>query len=422
MFGKKYPQALVVGAGPVGLFAALNLARRGVPVEIVEKEERRAGHSYALALHPGSLVLFEKIGLLVPILEEGYRIRRIGIYDQRQQRAAIDVRALRDDYAFIVVMQQNRLEAILEKALMSYGVKVQWNHRIDHLVLHEDHVDVTKNRLDIETLGYIVMRTEKVVKRSHKMHVPWLIGADGHASYVRNALEIDFPNAGPTQHFAVFEFKTDANLQDEMRLDFVGRTANVLWPLPDGYCRWSFELLDYEASEASREKERFELQLGAEKFAILDRAHLQNFLQERAPWFNGSIDDIRWRLVVRFEKRLASAFGKGCAWLAGDAAHLTGPAGIQSMNVGLREAFELTEALVMILQKGESPELLDLYNRERLAEWRFLLGLTDGLEADKRTDPWITEHRHLLLQCLPASGNDLAGMAQQLGLRFKHKR
>ena len=50
------PDVLVVGAGPVGMFAALSLARAGVDVEVIDQAARRAGHSYAVGLHPASLV------------------------------------------------------------------------------------------------------------------------------------------------------------------------------------------------------------------------------------------------------------------------------------------------------------------------------------------------------------------------------
>lgn len=417
MFGKKQPDVLVVGAGPVGLYAAIVLAKQGVRVQIVDKEERRAGHSYALALHSQTLALFQEMGLLDKVLQQCYRVQTVGLYEGTARKAELRLSELRPEHAFIAVLQQNILEGILEEALKAYDVKVQWNHRIDHLLLHDDHVSLAKNRLDMESLGYIIARTEKVVMKSHKMEAPFVIGADGHSSYVRRSVDVDFDAVGETQHFAVFEFKTDYDLQNEMRLDFFDNTVNVFWPMPDSYCRWSFQLLDYEASMASRTKDRFEVQLGAERIPMLDEDRLHQFLAERAPWFDGSIEEIRWRLVVRFERRLASAFGRGRVWLAGDAGHLTGPAGIQSMNVGLREAKDLADTIALILQKGEPIDLLEKYNRDRLAEWGCLLGLEGGLKAGKQADHWIRKHSVGLLQCIPASGDDLAMLAEQIGLK-----
>ena len=63
MFGARETEVLVVGAGPVGLFSALSLARHGVRVQIVDEQFRTAAHSYALALHSSSLGLLHEAGV-----------------------------------------------------------------------------------------------------------------------------------------------------------------------------------------------------------------------------------------------------------------------------------------------------------------------------------------------------------------------
>jgi len=86
------------------------------------------------------------------------------------------------------------------------------------------------------------------------------------------------------------------------------------------------------------------------------------------------------------------------------------------MNVGLCEA----EALAGILQKillEEAPlDLLAGYSRERQNEWRHLLGLPTGLQARKESDIWVRTRAAQILPCLPASGQDLNLLANQLGL------
>ena len=98
-------------------------------------------------------------------------------------------------------------------------------------------------------------------------------------------------------------------------------------------------------------------------------------------------------MYAQFERRLASSFGKQRVWLAGDAGHMTGPAGSQSMNVGLREAADLADSIAGILREGQPAAQLDAYNERRSAEWRQLLGLTGGLKSDSQTDPWLRQHR-----------------------------
>ena len=76
------PEVLVVGAGPVGLFAGLALAQRGIQVQIIDKMSRTGVHSYALALHGRALGLLRPYGLLDKILAQAYPIRTVGLFDQ----------------------------------------------------------------------------------------------------------------------------------------------------------------------------------------------------------------------------------------------------------------------------------------------------------------------------------------------------
>lgn len=416
MFGKKHPEVLVVGAGPVGLYTALALSRQGIRAQLIEKEWKSGGHSYALALHPYSLQLFREVGLLDAIMEHSYLVHTIGLYDRSARRAEIRLAEPGNELAFVAVLQQNILEHLLEEALKAQGVDVMWNHALSDLEQAGDHVEAGVDKLVLDSVGYAVAHTEWVVAKSSHLKVPFVIGTDGHRSFVRKLMGIEFEQFGETQHFAVFEFKTDANLKHEMRLSMTDGLLNVLWPLPDGYCRWSFQLHDYEAPQASRIKDRIEIQIGPGRYPILTEDLLAKLMQERAPWFNGSIEDIRWRIVVRFEKRLAKQFGNQRIWLAGDAAHMTGPAGIQSMNIGFREAQDLVQRLSGVLKRGDKLEGLDAYSKNWHEQWRFLLGVDGDLAASDKTDAWIREHRAQLLPSLPASGADLKRIAAQLNL------
>jgi 2-polyprenyl-6-methoxyphenol hydroxylase-like FAD-dependent oxidoreductase len=234
---------------------------------------------------------------------------------------------------------------------------------------------------------------------------------------------------GPAQYFAVFEFKTKADVGHEVRLVFDDGATSVLWPLPNGYCRWSFELPDYHDADTEMMKDRLHAAglgyfpterpkereaLGASNYpAVLDETSLHNLLAERAPWFLGAIDHVTWRTIVRFERRLTSSFGAGRCWLAGDAAHITGPAGIQSMNLGMQEAEELAAAVA-----SGSQGAFEAYNSHWTQTWRQLHGVESPLRPGPATDPWVGQHAAALTSCLPAHGAELAELAGQLGLRF----
>ena len=417
MFDKKKSEVLVVGAGPVGLLAALVLAKNGIQVTIVDKEWRTGAHSYALALHPRSLRLLEELGLLNEVLEKAYHVRMIGLYDAATRRAEMRIPGQEESAMPLAVMPQDVLEGTLEAALSRAGVKVLWNHAVSRLKVDEDGVEATIDKMVKESVGYGVARTEWMIAKSYDVKVPFVIGADGHRSLVRRCLGIEFPEVAPALHYAVFECQLDADLGHEMRIVMGDRTTDVLWPLPHNCCRWSFQLLDFAAPANTRTKNRLPVEIGGARYPALDESGLRALLAERAPWFEGKIENFRWRLVVRFERRLASAFGQDRVWIAGDAGHLTGPAGMQSMNVGLREARDVADMIASVLGERGSIDQLQEYSRQRVAEWRCLLGLEGDLTPDELADPWVCQCSHRLLPCIPASCTDLAALVQQLRLK-----
>ena len=109
------------------------------------------------------------------------------------------------------------------------------------------------------------------------------------------------------------------------------------------------------------------------------RKYVEKVAQHRAPWFVSGVKDVTWCTDVVFQHRVAKSFGHGRVWLAGDAAHQTGPVGAQSMNVGMLEAESLAGKLWQALRDDTGMTSVDSYNLERLKEWRSLLGITGGL-------------------------------------------
>lgn len=415
MLWRKSPEVIVVGAGPVGLVTALSLAKRGVRVEIIDEAWAEGSQAYALALHPRSLTLLDELDVLEPVLEMAYRVDQIGLYGEGERRAALSLSTLDCKHPFVAVLRQDRLEALLMKKLASHHVKVQWSHRLRTLEPHADHVEIEIDRLGKESLGYAIAHTEWVIESSKKHKVPFVIGCDGHHSLVRRRMEADFPEVAPAQHFAVFECKTDFDFGGELRLMLNASNANVVWPMPGKHCRFSFELPDYGGPPDGRFKSRIMVEMGADRYPVLEEDRMQALLAERAPWFDGQIEDVYWRLVVRFERRIASSFGSGRVWLAGDAGHMASPVGIQSMNVGLREGCTLADTIADVLKGDADASALSAYGAARQTEWQALQGL-DGRDLSRgHIDPWLTQHAAEIRGGLPVSGPELDTLMRKLG-------
>jgi 2-polyprenyl-6-methoxyphenol hydroxylase-like FAD-dependent oxidoreductase len=160
--------------------------------------------------------------------------------------------------------------------------------------------------------------------------------------------------------------------------------------------------------------------VGRHRFPKLDPEYLHRMIRERAPWFTAEVSKIHWRMAVKFEQRLARSFGSDRCWLAGDAAHMTGPVGGQSMNVGLREAAQLAEILAGNLRGSSSRDALAAYGSQRLNEWQQLLGVGGPhLATVGDVSPWIADRLERIVPCVPASGVHLAALVRQLGLEPK---
>jgi 2-polyprenyl-6-methoxyphenol hydroxylase-like FAD-dependent oxidoreductase len=416
VFGDSKTDVLVVGAGPTGLLAALRLAERGIAVEIIEEEWRSAGHSYALALHPRSLLLLEEAGVAAEAVAHGQKLERIVLFEGGEPRATLRPAAASAPFPFLLALPQSALERLLTRRLEEKGVKVRWSHRLFRIEPRHDRIVASVHRLEKQSTGYAVARTEWAIDEELTFEAGFVVGADGHRSLVRRALGASFGEAGPSQAFAVVECDGGAAPRDEMRLVLDEETVSVLWPLTRGRARWSLEVEASDVSSEDRFKSRLTTMLGERFFPHLDEGRIRELLRERAPWFAPGAGGLGWSVEVRFERRLAGSFGRDRVWLAGDAAHLAGPAGMQSMNAGLREAFDLASRIARVQRGKDGLDLLEEYGRERLAEWRFLLGQAGGLRAGGAASPFVARNAGRLLGCLPATGEDIHGLALQIGL------
>lgn len=383
-------QVLVVGAGPVGLMAALTLRRHGIDVRVVDQQSEARAHTFPVVLHPQSLRLLREVGLEGALLWRGRPVTRLAVYTEHERRAVLDLPTPAGISTAAMTLPQDVLRSALTSELATSGVAVEWNTRLE--VLQQD---------SRAAWGRLVR--EDPARRMHggrgevdAFEADFVIGADGYDSTVREALGIQLVQHGPLQSFAFFDAPTQragAEAQLAISEDF----SNSIYPLQGGESRFSF-------------------QIGRGLDTAPDVSALRELLDARMPWYAEEISSVSWGGVAEFRHSLVTQLGAGRAWLAGEAAHLTGPLGVQSLNVGIDEASELSLRMVDALQNGHRPSFGEPYNAKRIRQWQDLLGIHERMAISTRSPDWARRCASRLLACLPASGADLDDLLAQLRL------
>jgi 2-polyprenyl-6-methoxyphenol hydroxylase-like FAD-dependent oxidoreductase len=339
-------EVLVVGAGPVGMVAALALAQRGVHVQIIDREPCPATHSYACALHAPTVRLLEQFGLAEEVLNLGRLIKAIIFYDRHIRWASVRYIELPGPHPFLVVLPQSALERLLERQLKATShVQIRWNHRLSNLQQTNSGASATVEKLVQTVKGYGVPELDWVVDKEIETDASFIVGADGQLSFVRRHGNFDDQQIGDPMRFAVYEFELESPLPDEAVVVLDGQNSSALFPLLGMRARWTFQIPAEGTSEEFPDKDRtYEI---AERPSATEavQAELKRLIRARAPWFTQEIKEVHWHTEVEFHRRLAKHFCQGRLVLAGDAAHQTNPESFQSMNAGMREAVDVAELL-----------------------------------------------------------------------------
>ena len=411
-------EVFIVGGGPVGMFGALLLARRGIRVQIIDSASRPTTHSYACGLHPQTLQLFSEAGIEDEILQLGTAIPSIAFYEGGTRVMELQLNSLLQKHPDMVTLPQSTLEALLETKLKEEtGVEVKWMHRLAGVSNAPHEAIAHVNALGETSTGYIIPHWDSVVINGSSVASSFLIGADGHESFVRRALDIPFEQVGLPELYVVYEFESDWDQEPEIRVVLGSFTKSVFWPLGDGRCRWSFQWPEADEPGEFPAKDRMNVWIDAPDTETGTAEHLKTLIEARAPWFDGSIGRIEWAVDVQFERRLASSFGCGRCWLAGDAAHQTCPIGMQSMNMGFREISHLVDSIAGELRGTSAPPLSE-YGSTFRTEWEQLMGIGHRLQPLAWSQAQRPRHVKDLNACIPASGQIHIEMLKQLGFEL----
>ena len=416
MFAPKDAEVLVVGAGPVGMIAALALDHLGIEVMIVDKDEGPATHSYASALHSRTVEILNRLGVGVEAKKAGLPIHRVALYDGANRSAELDLTVLPAS-PFVLVLPQNELEDILAAELTRRGVNIQWHHRLAHCEGAHESVRATLERTSDTGKGYAVPHLDQVVTSRREVHASFLIGADGRDSTVGQQLGFEYRTFLPVDCYELYEFEC-SEAGDEIRIIFDEAGTSAFTPLPESHGRWIFQVSPEEIGWEAHLKDRRHLRVLSPRMDSEAGERLEQMASKRAPGFNASFKEFDWHATVDFPERIVRQFGRGRSWLLGDAAHLASPVGVQSMNLGMQEAFQLAEVISSIVRHGASVELLETFDNATRSEWEQILSNEELLTAGPRKSLWPRHLTNRLVRSLPASGEDLALLLRQIGLEF----
>jgi 2-polyprenyl-6-methoxyphenol hydroxylase-like FAD-dependent oxidoreductase len=386
-------QVLVVGAGPVGLFAAFCAARRGLRVTVLEQRFRSYARGHATVLHPSSLRMLAELNLSLQLLDQGHQINQIQLRVDGAQTATLELPL------FALTLTQSVLEELLLKELRKLEVDIRAPYEATLLTQQQNFVQTRVVRRELVSPGSSANDGRWEPIESSVINADFVIGADGYDSRVRGALGFESLEVGRTQTFATFEGQRSQQAS-AIELTFQGGLASATLPLPAQRNRWSF-------------------QLGSDFGVPADLSYLRKLLSERGGSLGQVPNALEWSTVTHFERRLARRFGGGRVWLAGDAAHTASPFGSQSMNGGLTEAHDLVEVMASCLLEGKPIAQLEQLGAAREREWHKLLGFNVQFDAEPNAPAWIREHARELIPALPVSGQDLQEVLRQLGVTVR---
>jgi len=339
---------LIVGGGPAGLVAALELRRFGIPVRIVDELLEPAHTSRAIGLQARTLEELELRGLADEFVSGGHRACAGEIYAEGKLLFHADFTRIPSRYNFVLFLAESETERILRKALAAQGAAVEWGVKMTAFGQNPSAVTAT--------LKHAGGSLEEV-------RAAYVIDAEGAHSIIRDTLELQFKGKTLDETFALGDLEIESAISDTSFHIFSSQQG-LLALFPMGAGRFRIVAGNPQTLSApSQEPALEDLQ------ALYDRrSHIPAKLRS-----------LQASSLFHIQSRMVSNPRIGRIFLTGDAAHICSPAGAQGMNTGMQDAMNLGWKLALVLE-GKAPEsLLDTYGDDRVPVMRSILSRTEGL-------------------------------------------
>ncbi|MGR3617290.1 MAG: FAD-dependent oxidoreductase [Paracoccaceae bacterium] len=352
-------KVVVIGAGPIGLAAAIDLAQQGIEVVVLDDNDKVSFGSRAICFAKRALEISDRLGCGAPLVDKGVQWNLGKVFFNERQ--VYEFNLLPEDGhrrpAFINLQQYYFEEAFVNRvrALQDAGapVDLRGRNRVFDLTAHDDHVALTVDTPDGQ----------------YDIEADWVIACDGAGSPVRQMMGLDFVGRVFEDNFLIADVIMDAEFPTERWFwfdpPFNRDQSALLHKQPDGVWRIDLQL----GWDIDREKEK-------KPENVVPR--LKAMLGEDVNF------ELEWVSIYTFQCRRMEKFRHGRVLFAGDSAHQVSPFGARGANSGLQDTDNLCWKLKLVLD-GKAPEtLLDSYDAERV------YGAEENILNSSRSTDFIT--------------------------------
>jgi 3-(3-hydroxy-phenyl)propionate hydroxylase len=330
---------VIAGAGPIGMTAALALARHGVRSVLLDRKETFNDGSRAICIARPSMHILERIGTVAPFLAKalGWRFGRS--YYQGKQIFRLEMpHPETEKYLPMYNLQQQYIEKYLHDAVASTDlIDMRWQSEVTAIDSSADGV-----ALDIATPD-----------GNYRMEADYVLAADGARSPIRSMLGLRLKGANYEGRYVIADIRMDHDFPTERRAFFdpsgnPGGTV-LIHKQPDNIWRVDYQLREGESEEEALREENLRARVGA---ILADIGHTK-------PW------ELEWWSVYSANTLCLDDYRHGRVFFIGDSAHIVPIFGVRGLNNGLADADNIAWKLARVLQGGAEDRLLDSYSPER---------------------------------------------------------